>query len=183
MSWNFRGFVTSFSATPSPRLYAWRCCFCDMTRPACRDAPWRVRHPRCILLLHAFAASATLATFPSSALSPRTRTRHGASLHTASVLPLTNSILCPQKHEKPSSRVREEGFMCMCPERESNPYGHHWPRDFKSLVATNSTIWAVCAANLRQNIETRKQEAGNYSLSSRFLQAGAFLPTALTPIP
>ena len=37
-------------------------------------------------------------------------------------------------------------FLCSCPERESNPYGHHWPRDFKSLVSTNSTIWALCIA-------------------------------------
>ncbi len=29
-----------------------------------------------------------------------------------------------------------------CRERDSNPHGHHWPRDFKSLVSTNSTIAA-----------------------------------------
>ena len=30
----------------------------------------------------------------------------------------------------------------MCRERDSNPHGHSWPRDFKSLVSTNSTIAA-----------------------------------------
>ena len=30
----------------------------------------------------------------------------------------------------------------MCRERDSNPYSHFWPRDFKSLVSTNSTIAA-----------------------------------------
>ena len=30
----------------------------------------------------------------------------------------------------------------MCRERDSNPHSHHWPRDFKSLVSTNSTITA-----------------------------------------
>ena len=29
-----------------------------------------------------------------------------------------------------------------CRERDSNPHSHHWPRDFKSLVSTNSTITA-----------------------------------------
>ena len=30
-----------------------------------------------------------------------------------------------------------------CRERDSNPHSHSWPRDFKSLVSTNSTIAAV----------------------------------------
>ena len=30
----------------------------------------------------------------------------------------------------------------MCRERDSNPHSHFWPRDFKSLVSTNSTIAA-----------------------------------------
>ena len=33
----------------------------------------------------------------------------------------------------------------MCRERDSNPHGHFWPRDFKSLVSTNSTIAAAVA--------------------------------------
>ena len=33
--------------------------------------------------------------------------------------------------------LREE-----CRERDSNPHSHYWPRDFKSLVSTNSTIAA-----------------------------------------
>ena len=31
----------------------------------------------------------------------------------------------------------------MCRERDSNPHSHYWPRDFKSLVSTNSTIAAT----------------------------------------
>ena len=34
----------------------------------------------------------------------------------------------------------------MCRERDSNPHGHSWPRDFKSLVSTNSTIAASSGA-------------------------------------
>ena len=30
----------------------------------------------------------------------------------------------------------------MCRERDSNPHGHFWPRDFKSLVSTNFTTSA-----------------------------------------
>ena len=30
-----------------------------------------------------------------------------------------------------------------CRERDSNPHSHFWPRDFKSLVSTNSTIAAT----------------------------------------
>ncbi len=38
--------------------------------------------------------------------------------------------------------------MCFgkCRERDSNPHSHYWPRDFKSLVSTNSTI-AACDAS------------------------------------
>ena len=35
-----------------------------------------------------------------------------------------------------------------CRERDSNPHSHHWPRDFKSLVSTNSTIAAFATAKL-----------------------------------
>ena len=31
---------------------------------------------------------------------------------------------------------------CKCRKRDSNPHSHHWPRDFKSLVSTDSTIAA-----------------------------------------
>ena len=34
----------------------------------------------------------------------------------------------------------------MCRERDANPHGHSWPRDFKSLVSTNSTIAASSGA-------------------------------------
>ena len=34
----------------------------------------------------------------------------------------------------------------LCRERDSNPHGHSWPRDFKSLVSTNSTIAASSGA-------------------------------------
>ena len=37
----------------------------------------------------------------------------------------------------------------MCRERDSNPHSHYWPRDFKSLVSTNSTIAANIAHSMR----------------------------------
>ena len=36
----------------------------------------------------------------------------------------------------------------MCLGRESNPYGHCWPRDFKSRVSTYSTTKANRIANI-----------------------------------
>ena len=38
-----------------------------------------------------------------------------------------------------------------CRERDSNPHSHFWPRDFKSLVSTNSTIAATAEAGLSPN--------------------------------
>ena len=35
----------------------------------------------------------------------------------------------------------------MCRERDSNPHSHYWPRDFKSLVSTNSTLAATCVVS------------------------------------
>ena len=39
------------------------------------------------------------------------------------------------------------GSLLWCRERDSNPHSHYWPRDFKSLVSTNSTIAAPRAEN------------------------------------
>ena len=39
-------------------------------------------------------------------------------------------------------RFMRIGFKKKCRERDSNPHSHYWPRDFKSLVSTNSTIAA-----------------------------------------
>ena len=36
-----------------------------------------------------------------------------------------------------------KGIKYLCRERDSNPHSHYWPRDFKSLVSTNSTIAAT----------------------------------------
>ena len=46
-------------------------------------------------------------------------------------------ILC----KNPSWIFFQEGLMCLG--RESNPYGHCWPRDFKSRVSTYSTTKAI----------------------------------------
>ena len=35
-----------------------------------------------------------------------------------------------------------------CRERDSNPHSHYWPRDFKSLVSTNSTIAASASSEI-----------------------------------
>ena len=34
----------------------------------------------------------------------------------------------------------------MCPERESNPYGHHWPRDFLATLAFTQAISERCCS-------------------------------------
>ena len=40
----------------------------------------------------------------------------------------------------------------MCRERDSNPHSHYWPRDFKSLVSTNSTIAASFCLRTRKPV-------------------------------
>ena len=47
--------------------------------------------------------------------------------------------------------------MCFgkCRERDSNPHSHHWPRDFKSLVSTNSTIAAWLKSGQLPEIECK----------------------------
>ena len=46
----------------------------------------------------------------------------------------------PEKNKNRPSRHIEGRLMCLG--RESNPYGHCWPRDFKSRVSTYSTTKA-----------------------------------------
>ena len=41
----------------------------------------------------------------------------------------------------------------LCRERDSNPHSHFWPRDFKSLVSTNSTIAATCVFERQTRLE------------------------------
>ena len=66
-----------------------------------------------------------------------------------------HTVVYKNKEDEP---LGSSSFVCMCPERESNPYGHHWPRDFKSLVSTNSTIWAIAAAKLRLFLLSAKKK-------------------------
>ena len=42
-----------------------------------------------------------------------------------------------------------------CRERDSNPHSHHWPRDFKSLVSTNSTIAAMLSSQMIGDCERK----------------------------
>ena len=54
----------------------------------------------------------------------------------------------------------------MCRERDSNPHSHFWPRDFKSLVSTNSTI-AASGINLyraENGTRTRDPDLGKVVL-------------------
>ena len=54
----------------------------------------------------------------------------------------------------------------MCRERDSNPHGHFWPRDFKSLVSTNSTI-AACGFTIygaENGTRTRDPDLGKVVL-------------------
>ncbi|GEM_PF-439235 len=56
-------------------------------------------------------------------------------------------------------------WMLVCRERDSNPHGHHWPRDFKSLVSTNSTIAAsVCFSGAENGTRTRDPDLGKVVL-------------------
>ena len=47
----------------------------------------------------------------------------------------------PYIYKNPSQNFFQEGLMCSG--RESNPYGHFCPRDFKSRVSTYSTTRAI----------------------------------------
>ncbi len=44
--------------------------------------------------------------------------------------------------------LKNQEIPFQCFGRESNPYGHFWPRDFKSRVSTYSTTKANRAANI-----------------------------------
>ncbi len=66
-----------------------------------------------------------------------------------------HTMVYKNKEDEP---LGSSSSVCMCPERESNPYGHHWPRDFKSLVSTNSTIWAVAGAKVRLFLLSAKKK-------------------------
>ena len=56
-----------------------------------------------------------------------------------------------------------------CRERDSNPHSHYWPRDFKSLVSTNSTIAAALsrfgAANGTRTRDLNLGKVALYQLS------------------
>ena len=63
-----------------------------------------------------------------------------------------------------------------CRERDSNPHSHYWPRDFKSLVSTNSTIAA------KELITINKQLSGKRDSDPRPRPwQGRALPTELFP--
>ncbi len=71
----------------------------------------------------------------------------------------------------------------MCRERDSNPHSHYWPRDFKSLVSTNSTI----AASLKrrklslQDLTSYRERAANHPLlSNKALQRYVYFPKSQT---
>ncbi len=66
--------------------------------------------------------------------------------------------------------------MFLYSERDLNPHSHHWPKDFKSFVSTDSTIGATCGAE--NETRTRDPNLGKvvlYQLSyfrRLFLQRG-----------
>ena len=71
--------------------------------------------------------------------------------------------------------LREE-----CRERDSNPHSHYWPRDFKSLVSTNSTIAAAFAF---ENYIKRCCVSGKRDSNPRPQPwQGCALPTELFPL-
>ena len=55
-------------------------------------------------------------------------------------------------------------FLEMCRERDSNPHSHYWPRDFKSLVSTNSTIAAPYDERAENGTRTRDPNLGKVVL-------------------
>ena len=61
----------------------------------------------------------------------------------------------------------------MYSKRDLNPHSHHWPRDFKSLVSTDSTIRATCGAE--NGTRTRDPNLGKVVLYqlSYFRMSGA----------
>ena len=50
-------------------------------------------------------------------------------------------------------RLTKGSRLTLCRERDSNPHSHFWPRDFKSLVSTNSTIAATCVFERQTRLE------------------------------
>ena len=56
----------------------------------------------------------------------------------------------------------------LCRERDSNPHGHHWPRDFKSLVSTNSTIAAFYGTDSGCKVTFIYLKSQGYSSHSQY---------------
>ena len=48
--------------------------------------------------------------------------------------------------------------------RDLNPHSHYWPRDFKSLVSTDSTIRAACQKRAENETRTRDPNLGKVVL-------------------
>ena len=67
-------------------------------------------------------------------------------------------------------RLTKGSRLTLCRERDSNPHSHFWPRDFKSLVSTNSTIAATCVLSGKRDLNSRPQP-----------WQGCALPTELLP--
>ena len=65
----------------------------------------------------------------------------------------------------------------MCRERDSNPHSHYWPRDFKSLVSTNSTIAAPVSLNWsgKRDLNPRPQPWQGCALPTELLPHSRFL--------
>ena len=68
----------------------------------------------------------------------------------------------------------------MCRERDSNPHSHYWPRDFKSLVSTNSTIAAPVSLNWsgKRDLNPRPQPWQGCALPTELLPHEALFASA-----
>ena len=63
----------------------------------------------------------------------------------------------------------------MCLGRESNPYGHCWPRDFKSRVSTYSTTKANRIANIVKFLVFYQNQDAEYPIIAELSHPADFL--------
>ena len=104
-----------------------------------------------------FVVSGSLNNHPKSALK-------------VGVLLLLATLWLPGKIITAENQVINSRFLY--PKRDLNPHSHHWPRDFKSLVSTDSTIRASYSKN----------KSGKRDSNSRPQPwQGCALPTELFP--
>ena len=78
------------------------------------------------------------------------------------VLSFLATLWLPMKIRMPQNQMIKRHSLYS--KRDLNPHSHHWPRDFKSLVSTDSTIRAAFQRRAENETRTRDPNLGKVVL-------------------